>query len=328
MDDPLVYARAVHFAATIVTTGAIFFSVFIAEPAFSKAEAGARSPAILRAQFAWVVWIGLALAVISGFAWFVFVAQSMSDSGFAEVFSEGVVWTVLLQTGFGHDWLARLILAGLLAIVLAASSQYRGRRLLADAVAVVLAGGLAGTLALAGHAVGALGFEGFVHPAADCVHLVAAAAWVGMLLPLALLPTAVARETASTAAAHAAIWRFSNVGLVTVAVLLVTGLINTLYLAGGIAALTETDYGRLLLIKVALFLIMVAIAAVNRQVLSPRLLPDGSAAATRKVLRRLRRNATIEAGLGALIIIIVAVLGVTPPGLHQQTMPDMQHHSH
>ena len=64
MDDPLIYARAIHFGATIAAVGAIFFSIFIAEPAFSKSEANARSPAVLRAQFAWMVWIGLAVAVV------------------------------------------------------------------------------------------------------------------------------------------------------------------------------------------------------------------------------------------------------------------------
>jgi copper resistance protein D len=327
MDDPLIYARAIHFAATITAAGAIFFWAFIAQPAFSNAEIGARAPAIVRAGLAWMVWIALAVAVLSGAAWFVVVAQSMSENSFAELFSEGVLWTVLLQTGFGRDWLARLVLACLLAAILAAFSQRRGKRPVADAFAVVLAGGLAGTLAFAGHAVGAEGSEGIVHPATDFLHLVAAAAWVGMLLPLTLLLAAAARDKASVGAAYPAIHRFSNVGLVTVGVLLVTGIINTLYLAGSIPALTETDYGRLLLIKVALFLVMVAIAAINRQILTPRLIGTGSAAANREALGRLRRNAAIEAGLGAIIIVIVAVLGVTPPGLHQ-VMPDMQHHSH
>jgi uncharacterized membrane protein len=82
MGDPLIYVRAIHFAAGITAVGAIFFSVFIAEPAFFKAEAGARSPTVLRAQFAWLVWIGLAVALLSGAAWFVLVAQSMSDTSF------------------------------------------------------------------------------------------------------------------------------------------------------------------------------------------------------------------------------------------------------
>ena len=327
MGDPLIYVRAIHFAAAITAVGAIFFSVFIAEPAFFKAEAGARSPTVLRAQFAWLVWIGLAVALLSGAAWFVLVAQSMSDTSFADVFSEGVLWTVLLQTGFGRAWLARLILACLLAAVLAASFQRPRKRLLADIYAVVLAGSFVGTLAFAGHAVGAGGFEGIVHPAADFVHLIAAAAWIGMLLPLALLLAAAAQDETSVGVAYTATRRFSNVGLVTVGVLLVTGCINALYLAGSLPAITETDYGRLLLIKVALFLLMVAIAAINRQVWTPRLI-HVSVASSRKALSRLRRNAAIEAGLGAVIIVIVAVLGMTPPGLHQQPIPEMQHYSH
>ena len=328
MDNPLIYVRAIHFAATIAAAGAIFFSVFIAEPAFSKVRAGARAPIVLRAQFAWMVWVGLAVAVLSGAVWFVLVAQSMSDSSFADVFSEGVFWTVLLQTGFGRDWLARLILACLLAAALAISFQRRGKRPLAEIFAVVLAGGLVGTLAFAGHAVGGRGFEGVLHPVADFAHLVAAAGWVGTLLPLALLLAAAAQDEASVGAVYTVAKRFSNIGLVTVGVLLITGCINALYLAGSIFAITETDYGRLLLIKVALFLLMVAIAAINRQVWTPRLIQDVSIASSRKALSRLRRNAAIEAGLGAVIIVIVAVLGMTPPGLHQQPMPEMQHHSH
>jgi copper resistance protein D len=325
VDDPLIYARAVHFAATITAVGAIFFCVFIAEPAFFKVDAGARARAVVRRQLAWMIWIGLAVALVSGVVWFVLVAQAMSESPFADLFSEGVLWTVLLQTGFGRDWLVRFVLACLLAAILGASFRRDGKTSVAGVVAVVLASGLIGTLAFAGHAVGANGSEGIVHPAADVVHLVAAAAWVGMLLPLAFLLAAAAHDEASIGVAHQATKRFSNVGLITVGVLLVTGLINTLYLAGSITALTATDYGRLLLIKVALFLVMVAIAAVNRQVWMPRLLSDGSFVPKGDALSRLRRNAAIEAGLGAIIIVIVAVLGVTPPGLHQ-TAPEMRHH--
>jgi copper resistance protein D len=326
--DPLIYVRAIHFAATITAVGAIFFSVFIAEPAFFKAEAGARSPTVLRAQFAWLVWIGLAVTLLSGAVWFVLVAQSMSDTSFADVFSEGVLWTVLQQTGFGRAWFARLILAGLLAAVLAVSFQRHSKKPLADIFAVVLAGGLVGTLAFAGHAVGAPGIEGVLHPAADFVHLVGAAAWIGMLLPLALLLAAAARDEASVGAAYSITKRFSNIGLAAVGVLLITGCINALYLAGSVRAITATDYGRLLLIKVALFLLIVAIATVNRQVWTPRLIRGRSVASSQEALSRLCRNAAIEAGLGAVIIVIVAVLGMTPPGLHQQPMPEMQHHSH
>ena len=34
MDDPLVFARAVHFAATLSVTGVALFNVFVAQPVF------------------------------------------------------------------------------------------------------------------------------------------------------------------------------------------------------------------------------------------------------------------------------------------------------
>ena len=81
-------------------------------------------------------------------------------------------------------------------------------------------------------------------------------------------------------------------------------------------ALLHTDYGRLLLIKIALFLAMVAIAAVNRFRLTPQLLQQASIAASRDALRQLRRNAAIEALAGAIVIAIVAALGTMPPAIH------------
>ena len=55
-----------------------------------------------------------------------------------------------------------------------------------------------------------------------------------------------------------------------VATILITGLINTWNLVGSVEALLDTAYGRLLLVKIALFLAMVSVAAVNRFRLSPQ----------------------------------------------------------
>jgi len=177
-----------------------------------------------------------------------------------------------------------------------------------------LAVAFAGTLAWSGHAAGGLGSEAALHPAADVLHLIAAAAWVGALLPLIVVFAAA--DDASLAMARTATVRFSILGIVSVGTLLVTGVVNTFYLAGSVAALRGTDYGRLLLIKIALFLAMVAIATVNRFRLTPQLLQQASIAASREALRRLRRNATIEVLAGAIVIAIVAALGTMVPAIH------------
>jgi putative copper resistance protein D len=116
ISDPLVYVRILHFAATITVSGVVFFLVFIAETAFRQTGNGSNVAALVSPVFAWIASIGLVVTVVSGGAWLVLVAQSMSDSPLREVFSEGILLTVLLQTGFGRDWLTRFVLACLLGV--------------------------------------------------------------------------------------------------------------------------------------------------------------------------------------------------------------------
>jgi len=324
----LTYVRAIHFAATMSVVGVVFFVVFVAEPAFRQSGNGTTVSAAVRTKFQWIAWLGVLATVLSGGAWLVLVAQSMSDRPLADVLSEGILWTVLSDTGFGRDWMARFALVCLLAgLLLPFLSPQGNKPLWLKVVVVALAVGLIGALALAGHAVGASGSEGFVHPAADALHLVAAAAWVGTLLPLGLLLGASGHDAAPVEVVRTATLRFSTLGLVSVATLILTGAVNTWYLAGSIAALTETDYGRLLLAKIALFLGMVVIAAVNRLRFTPRLV-QGANVAAKDALRQLRRNTFVEVAAGAVIIAIVAILGVSPPGQLEDVMQPPQHHSH
>jgi putative copper resistance protein D len=224
---------------------------------------------------------------------------------------------VLSQTTFGIDWLLRLVLAcGLAAALASLLSAEAGQPSWLPITALALAAGFVGSLAWAGHAIGGQGAEAVLHPAADVLHLIAAAAWLGMLVPLALLLGLAADDAAALAAMRAATLRFSTLGLVAVGTLLATGIVNTWYLAGSIPALLETDYGRLVLSKIALFLLMVAVAAINRLRLTPKLVDDRSTAGIKPAQRQLRRNATIEASLGAIVIAVVAVLGVLPPASH------------
>jgi len=327
VNDPLIYVRAVHFAATITVAGIVFFSMLIAEPVFRKAGDDARLPGVVRTRLAWLAWIALALSVASGAAWLVLVAQGMSGGPLADVFSEGVLSTVVLQTGFGRIWLERFVTACFVALVFPhLFAAVRIKAVWFKAVAVALASAFVGMLAWAGHAVGGLGLEGIVHPAADVLHLVAAAAWLGTLLPLALVLGAAGQNTESFALACATTMRFSAFGIASVGALLITGAINSWYLAGSVPALAETDYGRLLLTKITLFLVMFAIAAINRLWLTPRLRYGSDTAAAQRALRQLRRNTAAEVLIGAIIIVIVAVLGVTPPGLHEGLAH--AHHSH
>jgi len=315
--DPLIYARAIHFAATMLVAGVVLFAVFIAAPAWRGAAANGAAAIKVRARLAVIAWISLALAAIAGAVWLVLTAAAMSGQPAAQVFGDGVLWTVLSQTTFGRAWLARFAFACALAATLPALLSPRDRKSpWLEITAAILAAAFAGALAWSGHAAGGLGDEAIIHPAADVLHLIAAAAWVGALLPLIVLLAAAGADDASLKMARTATTRFSILGIVSVGTLLVTGIVNTYYLVGSVPAMLHTDYGRLLLIKIALFLAMVAIATVNRFRLTPQLLQQNNVTASRDALRQLRRNAAIEVLAGAIVIAIVGALGTLPPAIH------------
>jgi len=98
----------------------------------------------------------------------------------------------------------------------------------------------------------------------------------------------------------------------SVGTLFVTGIVNS-WLVGSIDALIDTEYGRLLLLKVLLFFAMLSIAAFNRFRLTPRMMQKNDAA-PRTALRQLRTNSVIEAVVGLIILFLVGMLGTLPPG--------------
>jgi copper resistance protein D len=99
-------------------------------------------------------------------------------------------------------------------------------------------------------------------------------------------------------------------GMVSVATILASGAINTYEILGIAAFSLGTAYNRLLLAKIGLFAAMIAIAAVNRQQLTPRLADERH---HRRAMRQLQLNSLAEAGLGLLILVIVAMLGRISP---------------
>ena len=190
LDDPLIWIRGLHFAATVSVTGGVLFQTLVAEPALQKNGRAGEIAALVRAEFTWVIWLALALALLSGAAWLVLMAGQIAEMPWSDTIRQGYVWTAL-QTDFGTDWLVRFAIAALLAAVLAGTSTKRAWRPATAVIACALATAFAGSLAWAGHASATPGAMGAMHIVADALHVVAAAAWIGALVPLAILLCAV-----------------------------------------------------------------------------------------------------------------------------------------
>jgi putative copper resistance protein D len=314
LNEPLVIARAFHLVSTLLLAGTIMFRCFVAAPSF-RAKAGGAFEQGLRVRLARLVWAALAVAMLSGAAWLVFVAAEIGGLSAADAVSQGLAGIVLTQTAFGDAWMLRLEMALLLAGLLLLPNLNPGFASATDMICAVLAAGLAASLAWAGHAAATEGFDGTIHLASDALHLVAAGAWLGALWPLSIL-LGCAREAgdaASAAIAHHATRRFSVLGIVSVAAILATGVVNTYEILGIMAFSIDTDYNRLLLAKVGLFIAMLAVAAYNRQRLTPRLSDERERS---RAIRQLQWNSLTEVGLGLLILAIVAMLGRIAPHLH------------
>lgn len=252
MEALLITARVMHFAATISLAGIFGFECLIADPALRRS--GLEPPAArLRRRFTPIAWVSLALALVSGAGWLTATSASMSGQSLASVISQGVMLQVLMQTRFGQDWLVRLGLAALIALCILAREIRIVRWLVFALAAAMLA-----SLAWAGHGGATPGAPGDLHLGGDILHLLGAGLWLGTLVPLKLLLAGANRagDAAWLLAARIAARRFTYVAIASITALLAGGIVNTWFLAGTIPALIGTDYGRLLLAKIGLFIAM------------------------------------------------------------------------
>lgn len=283
MSDATVVIRFIQFAAAMLAFGTAAFRVYVPE----VAEGFAR-------WLAGVVRLAAAVAFLASVAMVPVIAADMAGSPAAAA-SPRTMATVLLATQFGHAWCWHLGFA--LALVAVAWLRLGGPALL-------FAGLSLASLGFVGHASDMEGLTGLGHELNQAVHLLAGGAWLGGLMPLyALLRRAAPGDPAiASGVAH-----FSQMGYVAVALIAATGIVNAGMLVGSIGALFGTAYGRLLSVKIALYLAMVAIALVNRLRLAPRLGSDAAAPA------RLARSVVVEQALGLAVLAAVSVLGTWPP---------------
>ncbi|HTZ34876.1 MAG TPA: copper homeostasis membrane protein CopD [Stellaceae bacterium] len=305
MNEAWVAARFVHFAATLAAFGTAAFRLY-AFAGSAPATAGPGSAALDR-ELVRLMTVAALLSLLSALAIVPFTAAEMAGSA-AAAGDPGVWWTVLSRTAFGHVWCWHI---GFAALLLALCAPHRQRWQSAAAMLAALL--LVASLGLTGHAAMDMG-GGWNHAINQMAHLTAAGLWLGGLLPLGVLLHRATRggDADCVPLARVALPHFSQMGYAAVALLAITGTVNSAMLVGSFGALFGTPYGRLLAVKIGLFLAMVALALVNRFRLVPRM---RELAATPAALRVLYRSVLVEQALGLAILAVVAVLGTWPPAI-------------
>ncbi|WP_331374937.1 copper resistance CopC/CopD family protein [Sinorhizobium chiapasense] len=209
--------------------------------------------------------------------------------------AEPRLWSTGLETSFGRTVVvmtAALALAGV-ALVSRRQQVARWTSLLA-----LIAGSLA--LSLSGHA-SAADPQWLMRPSVF-LHAIAITLWVGALVPIARL------LRAGHAHALKALHRFSVFIPFSVAVLVAAGIVLLVVQVGQPSALLATAYGNIFLVKLALLLILFALAAINRWVLTDRVETGDQGAA-----RYLVRSIAAETLLVLLVFGVAASWRFTPP---------------
>jgi putative copper resistance protein D len=299
----LIASRFVHYAALTILFGVAAFPLY-----------NARSPAASdgAAFFAWSRGAQIAaagLALISGLFWLGFVAATMSGE-LSSLFDPNIVWLVVRTTDFGGVWAAHLGLIALAFLLLLPnedSSELRWGVLALSAVALT-------SIADTGHAGANNGPRAGMQIAADAAHLLAAGVWVGALVVLARMVVIARRQHSNDAlrTLNHALLRFSGIGPVVVAVLVLTGILNPGFLAS-----IATTYGQVLWAKIALFVAMLLLAAANRFWLTARLgMALESGTNSQAATQALKASILAETALAAAVLLAVGWLGTLAPPAH------------
>jgi putative copper export protein len=101
---------------------------------------------------------------------------------------------------------------------------------------------------------------------------------------------------------------FSPLALVMAGIAVFTGAMNALIHISAFSDLWTTPYGRLLALKIGLVLLTMTMGAYNWRVVKPSL-------GTELGTRDLKRSARSEVAMGAIIIVITAILVATPTNI-------------
>ncbi|WP_426026077.1 copper homeostasis membrane protein CopD [Brevundimonas sp. TSRC1-1] len=299
LEVAVIVLRWLQYSGAVVLLGMPLFLLFSFRGADGPNLAWTR-PTLIVAAFV------VALASLAAL-----VAQTAVMAGsLNEAVKPASLSFMITGTALGVAMVVRAVIAVLSLVMVIAMKPSRMLWGLTASAGLIVAGSFAWT----GHGAATEGPGGLLHLGADIVHAIAAALWLGALAALTIL--LVRRAAPDDIVIHRALHGFAGLGTLAVALLVLTGLVNSWFLVGParVGDLGTGLYGQLLIAKLILFGLMLALAASNRFRLTPALgsavqAGEPSAAA----MRDLRRSLLLETGLGLALLAVVAAMGTLPP---------------
>lgn len=245
----LIILRWLQYMSSAVYVGILFFYLFVLPKELGQDIS-------VRNRFSKIIvysFITLCFSII-----FSLPLQATIESGLSwgKVFHIKVLGDMLTHSVFGKTWITAIIMLLILwpSTFLLCYKPFKNP--IWAWVSLALGIGMLRTKTFTSHA--ASSEKGLLPMAMDFVHLLSASIWIGSLIAMIALLTFRKNQ-----AYFETIRRFSKWGIAIVLILSATGLYGSLLYIPNWRSLVVTDYGRALLAKVILLVVMVLFAGVN-----------------------------------------------------------------
>jgi copper transport protein len=340
--------RWLNYLGMAGLVGGVIFQLFLWRPTASLRRAKLNA-AITNADeqvdqriHALLGW-SLGVLLLGWLAFLVYQASTASSSAPWQILQNNALPTLLLKSRFGLLWVIRLVL-----ICLAATLWLKGARLLEARAAsedgamppsfyqqdsgwlwLLLGVGMMLTTSLNAHA--AAYPPSWLLVPSDVLHLVGMSAWIGGLVAL-VLALAVTWRFLPAGTGDRTRWlaiimpRFSLIATISLLLLVITGTVQTIFLLGSFVAFVSNGYGQTLLLKLGVFVLLLALGAYHLLRVSPKMRhfarsTDEQAGASSLGAGRLQRmfQCSLRLEMALAIIILGVVGGLTSMGPPQPT---------
>ena len=289
-----VAARWIGLIGVFLLVGGTVTFLWLPLPDAAAAQLRARLYKLSVAAAAGIAASGLFRVVENAAA----IAGGMSLTGS----TAGTLVRVLADSHPGHDLIFRGVAAIFLALMLRPARPLERQGFLAM-TAVLLVGPVLTT-----HGPTA-GLPGVV---ISSLHLIAASVWVGGLVYFGALYLPLVHRVAPDSVRPAAL-RFSRLALISVVVLVLTGIAQSYLYLGSPVALVKSGYGRTLLVKLIILAPLLLLAAINRWRIVPRL------AVLARLWRPLTMVVRLETALALTVALVAAAVGISEPAKSAQS---------
>lgn len=284
--------RCCYFATLMLLLGSMSYLIILLprslRPWFSE-------------QLSPIVRLSAYISLVSALA--IFFIQIVRISGdWQGLFHPGTILAVL-KTRFGALWCPQLVLAFLACLICFLTEGKKGQRWLFFCVIFQLF-----DMALMGHAAMRSDWLGGLQRANQAMHLISSAFWAGGLLPLLLLIRGLGDGEKREGIIYT-MMSFSRYGHLLVALTLLSGMMNALFIFDG-SRPTFSTYTGFLSLKVVLVMLMVLIALANRYYLVPLFRQP---ARKKKAWRLFVLMTQTEIFLALLVVLLVSIFSSFPP---------------